>query len=157
RPDRGASAVARRRAPRAARCRGRHPRHRIRWQERAHLPYRRQHRPLRRRGRRAEEEGTFAMTHRIKNRLLAPLVATMLVPTLVATSVLAAPRVASAAVSKAKCQLHAVLLSKEGDGTIPKDLEFLRSTFETDEFAAYKGFYLLERKTLKLELETKSD
>jgi hypothetical protein len=97
------------------------------------------------------------MTHRIKTRLFAPLLASILVPTLAATSVLAAPSVARAAVSKANCQMHAVLLSKDGDGTIPKELAFLRSTFETDEFAAYKGFFLLERKTAKLALDTKAE
>jgi hypothetical protein len=97
------------------------------------------------------------MTHPIKTRLFAPLLASILVPTLAAASVMAAPAVASAAVSKANCQMHAVLLSKEGDGTIPKELEFLRSTFATDGFAIYQGFFLLERKTVKLTLDTKAD
>ena len=97
------------------------------------------------------------MTYRIKTRLLAPILASVLAPTIAATAVLAAPGVADAAVSKANCQVHSVLLSKEGDGTIPKDLEFLRSTFATDEFAWAKGFFLLERKTLKLKLDTPSD
>lgn len=97
------------------------------------------------------------MTYRIKTRLLAPIFASVLAPTLAATAVLAAPGVADAAVAKANCQVHSVLLSKEGDGTIPADLEFLRSTFATDEFAWVRGFILLERKTLKLKLDTRSD
>ncbi len=97
------------------------------------------------------------MTHRIKTRLFAPLLASVLAPVLASSTAFAAAPVADAAVTKASCQLHSVLLSKDGDGTIPKELEFLRSTFETDEFAAYKGFHLLERKTMKLALDAKSD
>lgn len=97
------------------------------------------------------------MTYRKKTRLFAPILASVLAPTLAIAGVLAAPGVAEAAVAKANCQVHSVLLSKEGDGTIPADLEFLRSTFETDEFAWAKGFFLLERKTLKLKLDTQSE
>lgn len=96
------------------------------------------------------------MTYRIKSRLLAPIFASVLAP-LAATSVIAAPSVADAAVTKANCQVHSVLLSKEGDGTIPADLEFLRSTLATDEFEWVHGFFLLERKTLKLKLDTQAE
>jgi hypothetical protein len=69
--------------------------------------------------------------------------------------VLAAPQTADAA-GKANCRVHAVLASKEGDGKIPKSLEFLRETLEDDQFAAYKSFHLVDKKTLKLEGDTPS-
>lgn len=97
------------------------------------------------------------MTHRRPHRRLAVVLATALVPTLGASAALAVPTAAHAAVSKAHCQVHEVLLSKEGDGKVPKELAFLAETLQNDEFAAYKGFYLLERKTLKLDLDRKAD
>lgn len=97
------------------------------------------------------------MTHRSpKTRLLAPLLAAVLAPLSVFTAVFAVPGVADAA-TKANCEVNAVLLSKDGDGTIPPELEFLKSTLQNDEFAAYKGFHLVERKALKLVLDTKAE
>lgn len=98
------------------------------------------------------------MTHRkTTSRWLASMVASALAVPLVGAAVFAVPAVADAAVTKATCQVHAVLASKEGDGTIPADLEFLRSTLANDEFAAYKSFTLLEKKSLKLALDTKGE
>lgn len=94
------------------------------------------------------------MRHR--NRLFASVLATSLAVPLALSSVLT-PAVAVAAVTKASCQVHTVLLSKQGDGTIPAELDFLRTTLENDEFAAYKGFHLVERKTLKLVADVKSE
>lgn len=97
------------------------------------------------------------MTYRSpKSRLLAPVLAAVLAP-VTAFSVAFAPAAAEAAVSKASCQATAVLLSKEGDGTIPPELAFMKSTLQNDEFAAYKGFHLLERKAVKLTADTKAD
>lgn len=91
-----------------------------------------------------------------KTKLLSVALASALMPAAMFGVTLAAPTEARAAVTKAHCQVHAVLASKEGDGTIPKELEFLRTTLQNDEFAAYKGFHLLEKKTVKLELDEKS-
>lgn len=90
---------------------------------------------------------------RVQLRFLAPVLAALMVP----TTVLAAAPSDKAAVSKASCQATAVLLSKEGDGSIPAELEFLKSTLQNDEFAAYKGFHLLERKAMKLAKDVKSE
>ena len=79
-----------------------------------------------------------------------------LAPALAMGGMLAAPQQAEAA-SKANCRVHAVLASKEGDGSIPKSLEFLRSTLQDDQFAAYKSFHLVDKKTLKLAGDTVSD
>lgn len=98
------------------------------------------------------------MTHRsLKTRLLTPVLAAVLAPVAALSAVVAVPVAAEAAVAKANCQVHAVLLSKDGDGTIPAELEFMKSTLQNDEFAAYKGFHLLERKSLKLSADAKAE
>jgi len=56
----------------------------------------------------------------------------------------------SPAAKKGGCQVHAVLASKEGDGEIPRSLEFLRETLKDDQFAAYKSFHLVDKKTIGL-------
>lgn len=56
----------------------------------------------------------------------------------------------SAAPKKAGCQIHAVLASKEGDGEVPRSLAFLRETLKDDQFAAYKSFHLVDKKTVSL-------
>lgn len=90
---------------------------------------------------------------RVQLRFLAPVLAALMVP----TTVFAAGPDDKAAVTKATCQATAVLLTKDGDGTIPTELEFLKSTLQNDEFAAYKGFHLLERKAMKLSIDVKSE
>lgn len=55
---------------------------------------------------------------------------------------------APAKVATASCQVHAVLASKDGDGSIPKNLAFLRDTLRDDQFAAYKSFHLVDQKRL---------
>ena len=98
------------------------------------------------------------MTYRSpKSRLLVPVLAAVLAPVTAFSAVVVAPVAAEAAVTKANCQVTAVLLSKEGDGTIPPELEFMKSSLQNDEFAAYKGFHLLERKAVKLAVDTKAD
>lgn len=97
------------------------------------------------------------MTHRKKNRLLTTVLAAGLVPVSAFAGVFSLATAADAAVTKASCQVNAVLLKKEGDGTIPPELEFLKPTLETEEFENYKGYELIERKALKLALDTKSE
>jgi hypothetical protein len=92
-----------------------------------------------------------------KTKLLSFALASALLPAAMFGVTLAAPTEARAAVTKAHCQVHAVLASKEGDGKIPAELEFLRTTLENDEFAAYKGFHLLEKKTVQLKLDQKAE
>ncbi len=91
------------------------------------------------------------MTHRMKQRVLGSVLASLMVPTLALGAVALDPAVAQAEVGKAKCQFTAVLLSKDGDGKIPKELEALRSFFESEQFEIYKGFRLVDQKTLKLD------
>lgn len=98
------------------------------------------------------------MTHRSpKSRLLAPVLAAVLAPMTAFAAVTVTPLVAEAAVTKANCQVTTVLMSKDGDGTIPPELEFMKPSLQNDEFAAYKGFHLIERKAVKLALSTKTD
>lgn len=95
------------------------------------------------------------MTHRrMKERLLGSVLASLMVPSLALGAVVLEPATAHAEVGKAKCQFSAVLLSKVGDGKIPKELEFLRSFLETDQFSIYKGYRLVDQKTLKLDKST---
>jgi len=97
------------------------------------------------------------MKHRSpQTRLLAPVLAAVFAPVVAFSAVLATPAAAEAA-SKANCQVTGVVASKEGDGTIPPELAFMKETLQNDEFAAYKGFHLLERKALKLVPATKAE
>lgn len=92
------------------------------------------------------------MTHRrMKQRVLGSMLASLLVPTMALGVVALDPTVAHAEVGKAKCQFTAVLMSKDGDGKIPKELESLRSFFESEQFEIYKSFRLVDQKTLKLD------
>lgn len=58
--------------------------------------------------------------------------------------------VQAAETEKAQCKAYSVLLTKEGNGEVPPNLSFLRDTLKDDQFAAYKGYRLLETATLKL-------
>ena len=87
----------------------------------------------------------------IKNKLVSSIVAAALAPAIaLGAFYFGAEGVVQAAGAKANCQVHAVLASKEGEGKLPKSLEFLRTTLEDDQFAAYKSFHLVDKKTLKL-------
>jgi hypothetical protein len=98
------------------------------------------------------------MTYRSpKNRLLTTVLAGALMPATAFAAVASLSTAADAAVTKASCQVHAVLLKKEGDGTVPADLEFLKPTLKNEEFENYKGYELIERKALKLAIDTKSE
>ena len=87
------------------------------------------------------------------SRILAPVLSAFLLPTLVLGGfTLASPEV-RAEVKSAACKVTAFLASKDGDGTVPADLKFLEEQLRDDQFAAFKGFRLLESKTLKLGLD----
>jgi hypothetical protein len=87
------------------------------------------------------------------SRILAPALSAFLFPALVLGGLsLASPEV-RAEVKSAACKVTAFLASKDGDGSIPEDLKFLEEQLRDDQFAAFKGFRLLEAKTLKLGLD----
>ena len=81
--------------------------------------------------------------------LLASMLSTAGASTLAAALVLS-PAEARAEVTSAACQIYAVLATKSGDGTIPSELSFLAEQLRDDQFAAFKGFRLLESKALQL-------
>jgi hypothetical protein len=89
---------------------------------------------------------------KLKSRLLRTAFAAAMAPAAFGAVALAEPAEAQAA-DAARCQVHVVLASKEGDGTIPKNLSHLSKQLKDDEFAAYKGFHLLEKKSLGLQLD----
>lgn len=97
------------------------------------------------------------MHGRMKSRLLASALAAALAPTAVAASYAVPLSVQAAEVKEAKCQVHAVLASKEGDVGIPEKLRFLEAQLKDDEFAAYKSFYLVEQKALSVKLDASSE
>lgn len=88
-----------------------------------------------------------------KQRLLVPAVAVILAPGLVVGAVTLAPDVALAEIKAAACKVTAFLAHKDGDGTIPADLKFLEEQLRDDQFAAFKGFRLLETKPLRLGID----
>lgn len=88
----------------------------------------------------------------LKNRLLGTILASSLLPASLGGACLIAPTDAHAEVTSSTCQIHAVLATKTGDGTVPAELDFLAEQLRSDEFAAFKSFKLLESKTLKLNL-----
>lgn len=94
---------------------------------------------------------------RIKQRIVASVLATVLAPAFAFGAAYTANTSEAEAADKVKCLVHAVLASKEGDGKLPKDLKFLEKTLEADEFAVYKSFHLLEKKELKLNLDKPSE
>ncbi|MEM6290392.1 MAG: hypothetical protein AAGA54_03975 [Myxococcota bacterium] len=80
--------------------------------------------------------------------------ATALAGTL-AVGVVATPAEANAAepAKAGQCKVHAVLASKEGDGTIPKNLEFMKEWLTDEPYDRYKSFHLLGSKKIAVELE----
>ncbi len=97
-------------------------------------------------------------------KLLASALAAVLTPTtalvtsVVPTQVHAAPPAKKKlSVESARCQVHAVLASKEGNRGIPAELKFLEKQLQDDEFAAYKSFRLIEQKDLKIDLGKTSE
>jgi len=99
------------------------------------------------------------MHRRMRSRRLASALAAVLAPAALFTAAVAPASVEAAPTetapaSKAQCQAHAVLATKDGDGTIPSELKFLEEQLKDDQFAAYKGFRLLEQKALELAMGT---
>lgn len=105
------------------------------------------------------------MTHRIFSwhsfrlfnpsaKACAPILAGLLsLPVVLAGGAgLLSPTVAKAAVNEASCRIHAVEATKEGDGTIPPELEFLSDQLKAPEFAQYTGVRLMESKDFHLEV-----
>lgn len=89
----------------------------------------------------------------IHSKILASSLASLLAAPalLVGAATFMAPAVAEAATSAA-CRIHAVEATKDGDGSIPKNLEFMADQLEAPMFAGYKGFRLLDAKDFQLEL-----
>ncbi|MGH1347333.1 MAG: hypothetical protein ACRBN8_37575 [Nannocystales bacterium] len=59
---------------------------------------------------------------------------------------------ASTNAEKAVCKVHAVLASKEGDGKIPKNLEFMKEWLTDEPYDRYKSFHLLGSKKVELKV-----
>lgn len=81
--------------------------------------------------------------------LLSFALSSVLAPAAMFGAVAAAAPTAHAAPAKAKkavCKVHAVLASKEGDGTIPKNLEFMKEWLTDEPYDRYKSFHLLGTK-----------
>ena len=92
--------------------------------------------------------------------LLVPAAALAAVVT-VSTAAHAAPakpagkkvvKTASPSAEKAVCKVHAVLASKEGDGKIPKNLEFMKEWLTDEPYDRYKSFHLLGSKKVELKV-----
>ncbi len=86
-------------------------------------------------------------------RILASALSAFLLPATVLGSLSLTSAEVRAEVKAAACKVTAFLASKDGDGSIPEDLKFLEEQLRDDQFAAFKGFRLLEAKTLKLGLD----
>ena len=86
---------------------------------------------------------------------MASLLATIVTPVAVAGAVLVAPMAAHAAkpAKQGVCKVHAVLASKEGDGTIPKNLQFMKEWLTDEPYDRYKSFHLLGEKKVEVALE----
>lgn len=92
------------------------------------------------------------MSHRKPTtRLFASALAAVLTPALALGGTLLVPVHEARAADRVDCKAHAVHLTKQGDGKIPSNLKFIEAELKDDQFAAYKGFALLESKTLTLE------
>lgn len=92
----------------------------------------------------------------MKNKLLASVLGGVLAPAAALAMVVTLPATAQAGakeVKKARCDVHAVLAAKEGDGSIPPNLQFLEARLREDDFAAYKSFKLVEKKSARATLD----
>lgn len=88
------------------------------------------------------------MKTRLNRSLLSLALSSVLAPATVFGAVAAVAPAAHAApkAEKAVCKVHAVLASKEGDGTIPKNLEFMKEWLTDEPYDRYKSFHLLSTK-----------
>lgn len=89
----------------------------------------------------------------MKTKLLASLLGCVLAPAAALSAVAMLPVTAQAEAKKARCDVHAVLATKDGDGSIPDNLKFLEARLREDDFAAYKSFRLVEKKSARATLE----
>lgn len=89
----------------------------------------------------------------MRKRFLASLLAGVLAPAAALGAIAVTASTAEAATKKARCDVHAVLASKDGDSGIPPKLEFLQQQLSADDFAAYKSFFLVEKQTAKATLK----
>lgn len=92
-----------------------------------------------------------------RKKLVASALAAVLAPASALAVAVAPTTVLAADVQEAKCQAFAVHLSKTGDGVIPKELRFLEAQLSADEFAIYKGYALVDQKTLNLKRDKASE
>ncbi len=98
------------------------------------------------------------MKPRRNKSLLSLALSSLLVPAAalgavasVSTAAHAAPaKKVSSKAEKAVCKVHAVLASKEGDGKIPKNLEFMKEWLIDEPYDRYKSFHLLGSKKVDL-------
>lgn len=86
-------------------------------------------------------------------RILASAFTALLLPVTIIGGLSLTPAEVLAEVKAAACKVSTFIATKEGDGTIPAELKFLEEQLRDDQFAAFKGFRLLEGKTLKLGLD----
>jgi hypothetical protein len=89
-------------------------------------------------------------------RILASAFTALLLPATIIGGLSLTPAEVLAEVKAAACKVSTFLATKDGDGSIPVELKFLEEQLRDDQFAAFKGFRLLEAKTLKLGLEKPS-
>ncbi len=95
------------------------------------------------------------MKHRrTPKSIVASVLTAALVPALAFGSVMTAAETAHAAkpAKKGVCKVHAVLASKDGDGTIPKNLEFMKEWLTDEPYDRYKSFHLLGEKKVDVAL-----
>lgn len=104
-------------------------------------------------------------TRSIKRSLSKALCSVLAPAALFGAVVVAAPAAHAAPAAKGKgaekgvCKVHAVLASKEGDGKIPKNLEFMKEWLTDEPYDRYKSFHLLGSKKADVALgkATKTD
>lgn len=89
-------------------------------------------------------------------RILASAFTALLLPATIIGGLSFTPAEVLAEVKAAACKVSTFLATKDGDGSIPVELKFLEEQLRDDQFAAFKGFRLLEAKTLKLGLDKPS-
>jgi hypothetical protein len=89
-------------------------------------------------------------------RILASAFTALLLPATILGGLSLTPAEVLAEVKAAACKVSTFLATKDGDGSIPVELKFLEEQLRDDQFAAFKGFRLLEAKTLKLGLDKPS-
>lgn len=94
---------------------------------------------------------------KIKKRLAASALAAALAPAMVLGGTFFGLSGDAVAAPKAgNCQVYEVLASKEGDGKIPKNLEFMKDWLTDEPYDRYKAFRLIDKKSFKIKLGEES-